>query len=548
MSFLYARRLAETDKTAALALCKSITPQLQDPKDAPFLVNCLATALEIDNDTIDDVLKYLEHPNPRISNSLSRILQNIKNETINKRLLAMLESGSTKAKVNALGIIFKNNPAQATPYIVKFLNSDNDSLKSVALMAATQLDAAKAAPFLLKALLSGNDADKELARSTFSQLQIDKKTTEKISDAYKKQTSVENKKAIIALLAENNVRGAIQTIISAMHEGDADLRKDAIKALKTTSTVEDAEALLQLLAKVESKEVRYVQYALISAFRGEQIAPQIELLAPAAAKLKDKHQAAIFYTLASIDSPRSINILKPYALGKSEEIAKAAIKALSGSPSILAADILASACGQGGKTCRILAARGLIQLMGAIEGGNLLKKRALQKAYPKVESTMEKQQLKKALGSIHAVNNLALGKKVTTEGKGSKLELLTDGEISKKAIAVISGKNPSFQIDLENTAPIAAISIAFYFDGKCHYSYDIEFSNDLQNWQKIVSVQNPEKATENGFLHYFSPHKARYFRVKNLFCKRGDKINKSIRLTELSIYPEGETPLKPTQK
>jgi HEAT repeat protein len=548
LSFLYARRLAETDKTAALALCKSITPQLQDQKDAPFLVNCLATALQIDNGTIDDVLKYLEHPNPRISNSLSRILQRMKSETVNKRLLTTLESGSTKAKSSALSILFKNAPALATPYIVKFLSSDEEALKSVALMAATQLDAAEAAPFLLKTLLSGNEADKDLARSTFSQLQINKKATEKICAAYKKEASVENKKAIIALLADNNVKGAMPTIIAAMHEGDADLRKDAIKALKTTSRVEDAEALLKLLAKVESKEVRYLQYALVSAFRGEQIAPQIELLIPAAAKLKDKYQTAVFGTLASIDSQNSIEALRPYAMGKNEEIQKAAIKALAGSPSILAADILATACGQGGKTSRILAARGLMQLIGSIEGENLLKKRALQKAYPKVENTMEKQQIKKALGSIHAINNLALGKKVTTKGKGSKLELITDGEISKKAAAGISGKDTSFQIDLGKIEPIVAVNLTFIFDGKSHYGYDIEFSADGKTWKKLVSSPTPKKATEAGFVHHFPTQKSRYFRVCNIACKRGKKVSKSIRVVELGIYPQGEAPLQTAKK
>ena len=541
---LYSRRLAKVDKKAALNLCRKYIPKLQAQSDAPHLVNCLSTLVEIDVTATEEVIKYLEHPNPRISKSLSRVLERMKSETVNKRLLSLMKTGSTSVKVSALSILLKNAPAKVTPFIVEFLNAKEEALKSAALKATSKLDAAEAAPFLLKALLSSNAEDQELARSTFSQLQIDQKTADQICSAYKNETSLNNKKTLISLLAENSIKGAISTIISAAEEGDSELRKTAIKALKTTSRVEDAQNLLNLLRKVESNEVRYIQYALVSAFRGEQVAPQINLLVSDAGKLKDKHQAAVFNTLASIDASKAIEALRRYALENNEDIQKGAIKALAGSPSILAADILAEACGQGTKTCRILAARGLIQLCSSIEENNLLKKRALTKALPKIESPVEKEQIKKALSSIHAINNLALGKEVKTKGRGSQLKLITDGEISKKAAAGISGKDTSFQLDLGNIEAITAIGLTFSFDGKSHYSYDIDFSNDEQNWQKIASVKTPEKATETGFIHHFPTQKARYFRISNIICKRGNKISKSIRVVELSIYPEGEAPLE----
>ncbi len=311
LNFLYARRMAESDKTAASALCKSYIPQLQDQKDAPYLVDCLYTLLEIDgNASINEIIKYLEHPNPRISKSLERILQGVKDKSIDATLLSLLKSGTTKSKTSALSILLKKSPKEVTPFIVGFLSSNDEALKNAALKACTKLDSSEAAPFLLNALLKGNENDQQLAKSTFSQLAIDKKTTKQICEAYTNESSSKNKIALISLLADNNIKGALKTILKSANEGNADLRKVAIKALKSTTKVTDAKDLLTFLATVESKEVRYVQYGLISAFRGEQSSKDIALLTNAALNLKEKHQAAVFSTLASIEAKPAIDALK----------------------------------------------------------------------------------------------------------------------------------------------------------------------------------------------------------------------------------------------
>ena len=297
-----------------------------------------------------------------------------------------------------------------------------------------------------------------------------------------------------------------------------------------------------MLSTVNETEVRYLQYALISAYRSSPQAPQLDLLIAAAAKYREKYQEAVFRTLASVDTAKSINSLRNYALAENEHTQKAAVKALSGSPSILAADILAESCGKGSSSNRILAARGLLQIISLVEDHNLEKKRALQKALPNVESEIEKKKMEAVLSSIHAVNNLALGKVVSTNGKGSKLELITDGEISKKKVASISGKDTSFQLDLGSKAKITALTVTFHFDGKSSYLYKIEASDDGKNWERVGSMNDLTKAAESGFTHHFSPIEARHFRISNITCKRGDKVSKYIKIAELAVYPEGEAP------
>jgi HEAT repeat protein len=548
LNFLYARRMAGKDKIAAIDLCKSFILQLQEQKDAAYLVDCLYSLLEIDTAaSCDEIIKYLEHPNPRISKSLERILQGIKDKNIDSKLLSLLHSGTTKSKTSALAILLKNSPKEVTPSIVTFLSSNDEALKKAALKACTQLDASEAAPFLLKALLKGSDTDKKLAQTTFAQLAIDKKTTKQVCDAYANESSINNKTALINLLADNSIKGALKTILKAANEGNDDLRKVAIKALKTTTQVTDVIDLLSFLATVESKEVRYVQYGLISAFRGEQSASEISLLINAAAKLNEKHQAAVFSTLASIEAKTAIDALSGYALSKNEGVQKAAIKALSGSPSIFAAEILANACAKGSPTNRILAARGVMQLVDSIEGDNLLKKRAMQKALPNVSSDAEKTKLKKAIENIHAVYNMALGKNATAS-KGSKLEMLTDGIITKKAVANISGKDAWVQIDLEKLEPVEAVGITFYYDGKTHYTYDIEVSVDNKKWQSVATINKNIVAKESGAVYHFTPTKARYFRVSKIISTRisGKKksINRSARIAEFAVYAAGESPKK----
>jgi HEAT repeat protein len=402
LSFLYARRLGETNKAAAAAFCQSFLPQLQDQKDAPYLVDCLQSLIEIQGaSVIDGLLKYLEHPNPRISKSFAYILQEMDDKAIDAKLLTLLKKGSPKVKIIVMSLLLENSPTEVTPFIVEFLKSSNSELKNTALKACTKLDAAVATPFLLKALLSGNEADRQLAKSTMTQLALDKKTIAMICSSYEQQSNIQNKILLINLLAECSAKGAMKPIAHAAKSTDAALRQEALKALKTTSSVQDTKQLMVLLAKAQkSSELRSIQNGLFAAFRGKEQVPEVDLLVLSSKRAKGNQQAVILNTLASLDSKKTIDALQSFALSRDASIQRAAVKALSGSPSLLAAPALALACGQGSSSNRILAARGLLQVVNGVEGDDLIKKRALEKALPLVRSALEKGQLKKALASL----------------------------------------------------------------------------------------------------------------------------------------------------
>jgi len=89
MNFLYLRQLS--DKQAAAKTCRLYISKLQDQKNAPFLINALSTLIELDSSSADEVLKYLEHPNPRIRTGVARVLKYsdskaVRGASINRRI------------------------------------------------------------------------------------------------------------------------------------------------------------------------------------------------------------------------------------------------------------------------------------------------------------------------------------------------------------------------------------------------------------------------------------------------------------------------------
>ena len=72
-------------------------------------------------------------------------------------------------------------------------------------------------------------------------------------------------------------------------------------------------------------------------------------------------------------------------------------------------------------------------------------------------------------------------------------------------------------MDLQKEYSVDRIQVVPLFDGMRYYQYTVEVSTDDKAWTQVVDAsKNTTVGTEKGYMHKFTPTKARYIRVNVL--------------------------------
>ncbi|NQZ58862.1 MAG: discoidin domain-containing protein, partial [Lentisphaeraceae bacterium] len=385
-------------------------------------------------------------------------------------------------------------------------------------------------PYLLKLLLSNVADGKALAEKALSQMSLRGTPTEIIVQTYAKSDRAA-KIILVGFLGNRAIKDSVSFFLKASEEGDAKLRKTALKALKNTCLAGDTAKLLEALSKITKKsEAKYIQSALVRAFKGQQTSSHLDKLVVASASMKGKQLEVVLNTLASVGTIKAVGAVRNAA--KDSVSLKTAIKALSGNSSLIAAQSLLDLLVKGKGSTRVLGVRGLLQVLERLELDNNVKAKLLNRALKYSSSGLEKTKLKMALNLC--ADNLAFGKKVHSDFllKG-KASIVVDGVLGRNRHVRLGGDRPSVSVDLGKLTSINGVQTFFYTDARRKYSYNVEVSVDAKNWKKIVDNTNPlNPSSEKGLHHYFDKVKARYVRLSNL----KNSSNSEIHLVEFKVF------------
>lgn len=91
------------------------------------------------------------------------------------------------------------------------------------------------------------------------------------------------------------------------------------------------------------------------------------------------------------------------------------------------------------------------------------------------------------------------------------------------------------QVDLEKQYSINRIKLYPYYDGRRHYQYTIEVSQNGKDWKQVVDMtKNVKPSTKEGDEHNFAAVQGRYVRVNMLT----NSVNPGVHVNELMVFEE----------
>lgn len=146
---------------------------------------------------------------------------------------------------------------------------------------------------------------------------------------------------------------------------------------------------------------------------------------------------------------------------------------------------------------------------------------------------------------VNPVNNLALGKPVTTSATSDKLfstARITDGGTGNLDYYLGYPTEPKpieITIDLENSEKISRIVVHTFTNGGAFEKYRVEISNDGKTFQQVGDrTKKPEDRTKMSPAEFkFEPTKARYVRVVTNGMK-GYVFDSFSKVTEVQVFGE----------
>lgn len=153
-------------------------------------------------------------------------------------------------------------------------------------------------------------------------------------------------------------------------------------------------------------------------------------------------------------------------------------------------------------------------------------------------------ELKKAIGDLVLLPNVALGKPATTNSVGSyPASKINDGTVTTSsfwASMTASGNMPAKDawviIDLDGTYNVEAITVYPYWAGNRVYKYELYGTTDGEEWFKLAEMTDDTAATTAGFTHAIDATvtKVKLQGISTYVPGRGDINN--MHIIEMEVY------------
>jgi HEAT repeat protein len=174
-------------------------------------------------------------------------------------------SVSEEVKAEIIDMLGRRGDPVACDFVKANLNASSQIVREEAIAALVKLAGKEATPLLINHLAEGKDL--EAAKAALLQL-TDKEHLAPVA-AQLPKTSGATKAAFVELIASKAGNGYFNTVLALTNASNQEERKAAFSALKSISTEENIDALIQRLLSVdEQSEINEVQMAVIQAAKG----------------------------------------------------------------------------------------------------------------------------------------------------------------------------------------------------------------------------------------------------------------------------------------
>lgn len=369
-----ADRLMDRDE---LEKALGIYKQLQTA-DAPEHVRmgAFAGSIEAQPDNATDMLvEAIGSDDWKIRGMAIDMIVTLKGEGITERFSAGLEKMYAETQVLVLGALVDRGEKDALrPVITKAVSNSNTEIRRLAIKSLGNVGDGSSVKVLADIIESDADnEEKTLAASSLRRL-LGKSINGEIVRAMVASSS-EAKVKLIEILRDREAAEAVDELLGAASDKDADVRKAAFKSLADLARPGDQNALIELLVNLKGDEGRSeAERALISVTRKlDETAGIGPILAEMDSTTETK--CSLLRVLGGVGNVRGFEVVRKALEGDNTEVRDAAVRTLADWPDPTAARILLKVYqATSNRVHRVVALRGCVRQlsMGELPSAEML--------------------------------------------------------------------------------------------------------------------------------------------------------------------------------
>jgi len=364
------------NKGAALKVYKELTAA---PQPERIRIAALGGLAETDaRVAIPALTAELNSQSPEVQTVAIRFLSRIEGSEVTSSLVRQFPKLPPSGQVRLLVALADRGDVSAALLFVSAVKNGTGDIRAAALSGLGKLGDRTIVSLLAEAAATSQGPEQAAARSSLHGLGgpgIDEATVSALQ-----QASGKTKVELIMAAGERGIAVAADILIAAVQEKDADVHREALRALRNVAGPAQVPALLQLLVQASTaSDRREATQTLATVLRRSESAKVDTVVSAYKATGAMEARLAFLEVLGQTSSDEALSLLRGSLKDPAPEIARAAILALSewATPAPVP-DLLAVARSEGNATLQVLGLRGYLKLMAlpsqrpAAEGARML--------------------------------------------------------------------------------------------------------------------------------------------------------------------------------
>ena len=365
--------LAKGSMAEALAIYKQL-----NRADAPEHVRMGAFAGSIEaqpDEAADLLIKAVKSDDWKIRGMAIDMIVSLEGEGVTERFSAELNRLNADTQVLMLRALVGRGEKEALrPVVTKAVSSSNAELRALAIKSLGDIGNAGSVPVLVGVLENGaGDEDRSLSASSLRRLR-GKSINGQIVISMKAGNS-DTKAKLIEILQDRDAKEAVDDLLAVGSDGDADVRKAALKALADLAGPDDQKALIKLLVNLNDDTGRSeAERAVIAVSRNVDEPAAIEPIL-AAMDSPTATKCSLLRVFGGLGGARAFAVVRQNLDDGNAEVRDTAVRTLADWPDSTAARTLLEVFQTtSNQTHRIVALRGCVRQLsvGSLPSAEIL--------------------------------------------------------------------------------------------------------------------------------------------------------------------------------
>ncbi len=336
---------------------------LKGSYDSTSRVAALAGLVRAGQMTPDELMAMLKGDDPKLQVEAAQLVAEVKDARTVQAYLAALPSLPANIQVIVISGLAASANKAAAAAVASLVGNDNAEVSTAALKALGVIGSVANVPMLMQLAL-GKDEKAALAFASLTRLpgaEVDAA----LEKFLKSQNAAERAKAIEAFAARVD-RRQNQAILAACGDNEKEVRLAAYKALRLLAEEGMIPALADLLVAASSSSERGELEQTVTAVALRTASPDT-VAAMLTSKLGKSVEAdaSLLTVLAKRGGARALEAVRKCAASDNVDLKKAAVRAMSAwTDTTPLNDLMAVAQNDTDASCRIMALRGCVRLIG----------------------------------------------------------------------------------------------------------------------------------------------------------------------------------------